>query len=78
MSDLTYYTDATKYPATYLSSPLLPIIISLLVGYTVAQCFFNVSSTPRGHALNDCSILSGNKQIARCPLTKECTLVAGV
>ena len=43
MSDLTYYTDSTKYPATCLSSPLLPILVSLLVGYTVAQCFFNVS-----------------------------------
>lgn len=58
MSDLTYYTNATKYPATYLSSPLLPILISLLVGYTVAQCFFNVSNIPCGHALSDCSILS--------------------
>ncbi len=44
MSDLTYYTDSTKHPDTYLSSPLLPILISLLVGYTVAQCFFNVSN----------------------------------
>lgn len=43
MSDLAYYTDSTKYPATCLSSPLLPILVSLLVGYTVAQCFFNVS-----------------------------------
>ncbi|KAL3136904.1 hypothetical protein ABBQ32_006512 [Trebouxia sp. C0010 RCD-2024] len=42
MSDLAYYTDSTKYPATCLSSPLLPILVSLLVGYTVAQCFFNV------------------------------------
>lgn len=50
MSDLTYYTDANKYPDTYLSSPLLPILISLLVGYTVAQCFFNVRILLRPHS----------------------------
>ena len=43
MSDLSYYSDSVKYPDTNLSSPLLPILLSLLVGYTVAQCFFNVS-----------------------------------
>lgn len=43
MSDLSYYSNSEKYPDTYLSSPLLPVALSLLVGYTVAQCFFNVS-----------------------------------
>ena len=42
MSDLSYYSNSEKYPDTYLSSPLLPVALSLLVGYTVAQCFFNV------------------------------------
>ena len=43
MSDLPFYTDPTRYPDTYLSSPLLPVILSLLIGYIVASVFFDVS-----------------------------------
>ncbi len=43
MSDLPFYTDLTRYPDTYLSSPLLPVILSLLIGYIVASVFFDVS-----------------------------------
>ncbi|DBA72774.1 hypothetical protein WJX79_010106 [Trebouxia sp. C0005] len=68
MSDLTYYTNATKYPATYLSSPLLPILISLLVGYTVAQCFFNVYEMAIDTILlsfcEDCESHNGDPQYA--------------
>ena len=42
MSDLPFYTDPVKYPNTYLSSPLLPVFLSLLIGYIVASVFFNV------------------------------------
>ena len=42
MSDLPFYTDPVKYPNTYLSSPLLPVLLSLLIGYVVASVFFNV------------------------------------
>ena len=42
MSDSDYYTDQDQYPDTYLSSPLMPILISLLVGYVVADLFFEV------------------------------------
>ena len=42
MSDLSYYTNADKYPSTYLSSPLLPVILSAATGYLVAQMFFSV------------------------------------
>jgi hypothetical protein len=42
MSDLPFYTDPVKYPNTYLSSPLLPVFLSLLIGYVVASVFFNV------------------------------------
>ena len=45
MSTLVYYTDPVKYPNTFLSSPLLPVILSLLVGFIVASVFFNVRST---------------------------------
>jgi hypothetical protein len=44
MSTLTYYTDPVKYPNTFMSSPLLPVILSLIVGYIVASVFFNVRS----------------------------------
>ena len=43
MSNLPFYTDPTRYPDTYLSSPLLPVILSLLIGYIVASVFFDVS-----------------------------------
>ncbi|KAK9818176.1 hypothetical protein WJX72_008291 [[Myrmecia] bisecta] len=42
MSSLSYYTNFEKYPNTYLSSPLLPVAISVLVGYVVAELFFSV------------------------------------
>jgi hypothetical protein len=42
LSDLDYYNDPTKYPATQLSSPLLPVAISAIVGYFVAAMFFSV------------------------------------
>lgn len=31
-----------RYPETYLSSAILPIVIAILVGYVVAQIFFSV------------------------------------
>ncbi len=43
MSGLPFYTDPVKYPNTYLSSPLLPVVLSLITGYTVASVFFNAS-----------------------------------
>jgi len=42
MSDSEYYTNEEKYPHTFLSSPLLPVLVSLLVGYVVAEIFFEV------------------------------------
>ncbi len=44
MTDLPFYTDPVKYPNTYLSSPLIPVLLSLLIGYIVASIFFNVRS----------------------------------
>ncbi|KAK9842492.1 hypothetical protein WJX81_002530 [Elliptochloris bilobata] len=41
MCDLPYYSDAARYPDTHLSSPYLPVILSMLAGYIVAECFFN-------------------------------------
>ena len=44
MTDLPFYTDPVNYPNTYLSSPLIPVLLSLLIGYIVASVFFNVRS----------------------------------
>lgn len=43
MSDLNYWSNPDKYPDTYLSSPLLPVGLSVIVGFIVAECFFAVS-----------------------------------
>ena len=42
MSDLDYYSNPAKYPGTYLSSSLLPVLLSMLIGYIVGAIFFNV------------------------------------
>jgi solute carrier family 44 (choline transporter-like protein), member 2/4/5 len=42
MSTLPYYTNPTMYPDTYISSPVLPIAISIITGYIVAELFFAV------------------------------------
>ncbi|KAF8064488.1 CHER1 [Scenedesmus sp. PABB004] len=42
LSRAPYYTDAAAYPATYLSSGLLPIALAALTGYAVAAIFFSV------------------------------------
>lgn len=42
MADLPYYKNAAQYPGTSLSSPYLPVILSMLASYIIAECFFNV------------------------------------
>lgn len=37
MSNLEYYNNMDKYPATYLSSGIMPIAVAVLTGYIVAQ-----------------------------------------
>lgn len=37
MSRMPYYNDATAYPATFLSSAILPIAVAVITGYIVAQ-----------------------------------------
>lgn len=49
MSNLEYYNNADKYPATYLSSGILPIAVAVLAGYIVAQVGCRVHCT-RQHA----------------------------
>ena len=46
MSDLDYYSNPAKYPGTYLTSPLLPVLLSMLIGYIVGAMFFNVRTCP--------------------------------
>ena len=63
MSDLPFYTDPSRYPDTYLSSPILPVILSLLIGYIVASVFFDVSHlfclSMQPHHRWSCSSLHG-------------------
>lgn len=40
MADLPMFTDPTK--ATYLASPLLPVLACILIGFSVATVFFGV------------------------------------
>lgn len=42
LSDLMYYTDPVNHPDSYLSSPLMPVLISVLVGYTISNLFLQV------------------------------------
>jgi hypothetical protein len=37
MSRMPYYNDASAYPATHLSSAILPIAVAVVTGYIVAQ-----------------------------------------
>ena len=49
LSDLTYYTDPVGHAGTYLSSPLMPVLISVLVGYTISNLFLQVSHSVSIH-----------------------------
>ena len=42
MSNLPIYNDPIHHPELYLTSALFPIILSLLIGYVVADIFFSV------------------------------------
>lgn len=43
LSDIKYYTDPVNHPDTYLSSPLMPVLVSVLAGYTISNLFLQVS-----------------------------------
>lgn len=45
LSDLTYYTDPVNHADTYLSSPLMPVLVSVLAGYTISNLFLQVSQS---------------------------------
>lgn len=42
MTELDYYNNASKYPDTYLSSPVLPVAVSIITGFVIAEIFFAV------------------------------------
>ena len=56
LSDLTYYTDPVTHADTYLSSPLMPVLVSILVGYTISNLFLQVSCMYRCTSLSCCYI----------------------
>ena len=45
LSDLTYYTEPVNHADTYLSSPLMPVLVSVLAGYTISNLFLQVSQS---------------------------------
>lgn len=68
MTDLDYYTNEKDYPDTFLSSPLMPIIVSLVVGYVVADLFLEVYEMAVDTVLlsfcEDCESNNGNAKFA--------------
>ncbi|KAL0045810.1 hypothetical protein WJX82_005374 [Trebouxia sp. C0006] len=68
LSDLTYYTDPVGHADTYLSSPLMPVLISVLVGYTISNLFLQVYEYAVNTILlsfcEDCEEHDGNAQFA--------------
>jgi len=74
MSSLTYYTDPVKYPNTFLSSALLPVILSLLVAYIVASIFFNVR-TCSWHIIMIVLLMGSAMQIAQKCMLPLCMLI---
>lgn len=45
LSELPWYNDSQRFPATYLSSALVPIGVAALVGWIVAHLFLQARST---------------------------------
>lgn len=41
-ADIEYYTNPQKHPSTYLSSPVAPILLTVVVAYICATVFFQV------------------------------------
>ena len=41
-ADIDYYTNPDKHPGTYLSSPVAPIIFTVVISYMCASVFFQV------------------------------------
>mmetsp|Transcript_8104 Transcript_8104/g.16758 ORF Transcript_8104/g.16758 Transcript_8104/m.16758 type:complete len:786 (-) Transcript_8104:485-2842(-) len=42
MAELDYYNNPVDHPKTYLSSPLWPVLISILIGFFIAEVFLSV------------------------------------
>ncbi|CAD7702902.1 unnamed protein product, partial [Ostreobium quekettii] len=68
MADLDLYTNEEKHPDTFLSSPIFPVLVSLLVGYVVADLFFGVYEMTVDTILlsfcEDCESNGGNPKFA--------------
>ncbi len=74
MSTLPYYTDPTEHPDTYIGSPVLPIALSILTGFLVAEIFFAVYDMAIDTIMlsfcEDCESNNGNPRFAP-PLLME-------
>ncbi|MEW5314521.1 MAG: hypothetical protein WDW38_006013 [Sanguina aurantia] len=68
MSETKYYTDSVNYPNTYLSSAILPIALSIIIGFFVSDLFFAVYEMAIDTILlsfcEDCEMNGGNPKYA--------------
>lgn len=84
LARLPYFSDAAAYPATYLSSAILPVALSVLVGFVVAQVCkkmvgcqsrlgwhvrHRVCPYSRAHIINECQ--GGYGGLRSSPLVDE-------
>lgn len=48
--DLSYFTDAARFPDTAVSSPLVPVVLTAVLAYIVADTCFQVWSAPHSRS----------------------------
>eukprot|EP00201_Polytomella_parva_P001783 CAMPEP_0175080930 /NCGR_PEP_ID=MMETSP0052_2-20121109/25824_1 /TAXON_ID=51329 ORGANISM="Polytomella parva, Strain SAG 63-3" /NCGR_SAMPLE_ID=MMETSP0052_2 /ASSEMBLY_ACC=CAM_ASM_000194 /LENGTH=631 /DNA_ID=CAMNT_0016351771 /DNA_START=468 /DNA_END=2363 /DNA_ORIENTATION=- len=68
LSELSYFNNATRYPSTQLSSPVMPVALSIIVGYFAAEVFFSVFEMAIDTVMlcfcEDCDMHDGNPKYA--------------
>ncbi|KAK9804898.1 hypothetical protein WJX72_010746 [[Myrmecia] bisecta] len=68
ISDMKVYTDPVNHSSTYLSSPLLPVLLAVIIGYVIASLFFSVYEYAISTILlcfcEDCESHNGSAQYA--------------
>ncbi|KAG1675670.1 hypothetical protein FOA52_002379 [Chlamydomonas sp. UWO 241] len=68
LAELDYYNNPVEYPKTYLSSPLWPVFMSVLIGYFIAEVFLSVYELAIDTIFlcfcDDCDTHGGEPQLA--------------
>ncbi len=64
LAGLPYYSDAKNHPSTYLSSPVFPVALTIIIAFFVADIFFSVYEMAINTILlqfcEDCDMHGGN------------------